>query len=153
MQVRNTTQPNPWLFLFMFGIGVALLIITYGMYRDALWQDQMSTRSPIVCMKILYGTRGWGTVKNPDNVYAEYQGKTYHFELGRKTYRSLLGVDTIEACLDSASGRAFLPTSGRVKHFTALYFWLGGIGIVVIAGTVWEFAKLARAALAKRYIS
>lgn len=153
MKVKNSTHPGSWFILFMFGMGVALLIITYGMYRDALWQDEMSTRSPIVCMKILYGTRGWGTVKNPDEVYAEYQGKTYRFELGRKYYRSLLGTDTIEACLDPVSGRAFLPVSGRVKHFTALYFWLGGIGIVVIMGTVWEFIQLARMTLANRRIS
>lgn len=68
-------------------------------------------------MKILYGTRGWGTVKNPDQVYAKYQGNTYRLELSRKYYLSLLDTDTIEACLDAASGRAFVPVSGRVKHF------------------------------------
>lgn len=150
MQVRNTTQPSPWFFLFMFGIGVALLIITYGMYREAAWNDEMAKTSPLVCMKILYGTRGWGTVKNPDNVYAEYKGRTYHFEMGRKYYRSLLGTDSIEVYYDRISGKAILPTSGEVKHFTALYIWLSGLGIAVITGAVWEFVKLARTALAKR---
>ncbi|MET7258656.1 hypothetical protein [Dyadobacter fermentans] len=145
-QVKDTSHPGPWFILFMFGIGVALLIITYGMYKDSLWQDEMSVRSPIVCMKILYGTRGWGTVKNPDVVYASYQGKSYRFELGRKYYRSLLGTDTIEVCLDAASGRAFLPVSGRVKHFKWLYFWLSGIGIAVISGVVWELVRLAKQA-------
>lgn len=62
-QVKDTSHPGPWFILFMFGIGVALLMITYCMYNDSLWQDEMSVRSPIVCMKILYGTRGWRTVK------------------------------------------------------------------------------------------
>lgn len=66
--------------------------------------------------------RGVGTVKNPDDIYVEYRGKMHSFEFGRKYYRSLLGVDTIEATLEPASGRAFLPVSGRVKHFTVLYF-------------------------------
>jgi hypothetical protein len=150
-QVKSSAHPDPWFILFMFGIGVALLIITYGMYRDALWQDEMSTRSPIVCMKILYGTRGWGTVKNPDVVHADYHGKAYRFEMGRKYYRSLLGTDTIEACLDPVSGRAFLPVSGRLKHFKWLYAWLGGIGIAVIAGATGELVRLAKVVLTKRW--
>jgi len=63
-------------------------------------------------------------VKNPDNIYAEYQGKTYNFKMGRKYYRSLLGFDTIEVYYEKASDRAFLLGSGNVRHFTALYFFV-----------------------------
>lgn len=66
----------------MAALGLVLLAVTYGMYRDAVWQDKMLTHVPIFCMKITYGTRGAGTVRNPYNVYAEYHGKTYNFEMG-----------------------------------------------------------------------
>lgn len=127
------------------GFGIAMLLMSYGIYKDDLWQDENSTRAPVVCMKILHRTRGAGTVKLPDNIYAEYQGKTYHFEMGRKYYRSLSGVDSIQACLDPHSGRAFLPISRRVKHFTALYFLIGGAGLAIVIGSMREFVKLARA--------
>jgi len=146
---KNNEKPGVWFFLLMFGIGSAFLLITYGMYRDSAWKDEMSTRSPTVCMKIAYGTRGAGTVKNPDNIYAEYQGKTYNFEMGRKYYRSLLGVDTIEVYYDKASDRAFLLGSGNVRHFTALYFFVGGIGLAIFIGSIWEFSKLIQASRAK----
>lgn len=114
-----------------------------GIYKDDLWQDENSTRVPVVCMKILHRTRGAGTVKLPGNIYAEYQGRTYHFEMGRKYYRSLSGVDSIQTCLDPSTGRAFLPISSRVKHFTGLYFLIGGAGLTIVIGGVWEFVKLA----------
>ncbi|MBE9462180.1 hypothetical protein ACFP1I_13155 [Dyadobacter subterraneus] len=139
---QNRRKPGIWFFLMMFGLGPSLLLITCGMYRDSAWKDKMSTRSPTVCMKIAYGTKGAGTVKYPDNIYAEYQGKTYKFEMGRKYYRSLLGVDTIQVYYDKGSDRAFLLGSDNVRHFAVLYFLLGGIGIAVTIGSIWEFIKL-----------
>jgi hypothetical protein len=134
-----------WLsYLIIFLLGVCFVVMTYMMYVDAKWQDDMSAHSPVVCMKIKYGTRGAGTVKYPDKVYAEYLGKTYHFDMGRKYYRSLLGVDTIAVYFDQASGRAFLPTSGQVKHYTGLYLLIAGVGLLLIGGSTWEFVKIAR---------
>lgn len=131
-------------FLITFLLGVCLVLMTYMMYKDAKWQDDMSTRAPVVCMKIKYGTRGAGTVKYPDKVYAEYLGKTYHFDMGRKYYRSLLGVDTIAVYFDQTSGRAFLPTSGQVKHYTGLYLLIAGVGLLFIGGSTWEIIKTVR---------
>lgn len=125
-------------------LGVCLLWITYMMYLDSRWKDEMSTRAPVVCMKILYGTRGAGTVKYPDKVHAEYNGKTYHFEMGRKTFRSLLGVDTVAAHYDAESDRAFLPGAGRVKHYLPLYLWIGGIALAITGGGIWQLFKLFR---------
>lgn len=122
-------------------LGACLLWMTYMMYLDSRWEDEMSTRAPVVCMKILYGTRGAGTVKYPDKVHAEYNGKTYHFEMGRKTFRSLLGVDTIAAHYDAESDRAFLPGSGRVKHYLPLYLWIGGIALAITGGGTWQLFK------------
>jgi uncharacterized membrane protein YesL len=141
----NKNQRFGWLnFFIIFLLGVCFVVMTYMMYIDAKWQDDMSTHSPVVCMKIKYGIRGAGTVKYPDKVYAEYLGKTYHFEMGRKYYRSLLGVDTIAVYFDQASGRAFLPTSGQVKHYTGLYLLIAGVGLLFIGGSTWEFVKIVR---------
>lgn len=129
----------------VFLLGVCMLGLTYGMYADAKWEDDMATHTPVVCMKILYGTRGAGTMKYPDKIYAEYQGKTYHFDMGRKYFRSLLGVDTIAVYYDEASGKAFLPTrSSRVGHYAFLYFLIGGCGLGMIGGSVWELVRLSR---------
>ncbi|PSL18797.1 hypothetical protein [Dyadobacter jiangsuensis] len=125
-------------------LGVVIILTTYMMYLDARWKDEMSARAPVVCMKIQYGTRGAGTVKNPDEIYAEYKGKTYHFAMGRKYYRSLLGVDTIAVYYDEASDRAILPTSGEVRHFAPLYIWIGAIGALLTAGSIWQLVKTTR---------
>ncbi|WP_141110453.1 hypothetical protein [Dyadobacter psychrophilus] len=151
-QVRNPEHEVPvnenrydWLANFIvFLLGVCFVVMTYMMYIDAKWQDDMSTHSPVVCMKIKYRTRGAGTVKYPDQVYAEYLSKTYHFDMGRKYYRSLLGVDTIAVYYDQASDRAFLPTSGQVKHYTGLYLLIGGVGLLLIGKSTWEFIKIVR---------
>jgi hypothetical protein len=141
----NDNQRYSWLSLsLIFLLGVCFILMTYMMYKDAKWQDDMSTRAPVVCMKIKYGTRGAGTVKYPDKVYAEYLGKTYHFDMGRKYYRSLFGVDTIAVYFDQASGRAFLPTSGQVKHYTGLYLLIAGVGLLFIGGSTWEIIKTVR---------
>lgn len=148
--VADEKPQHKWAtFGLVFLVGVCLLVTTYGMYADAKWQDEMSTRSPIVCMKIQYAERGAGTVKYPDKIYAAYLGKTYHFEMGRKYFRSLRGVDTIAVYYDAASDRAFLPTSGKVKHYRGLYVLVGGGGLVLIAGSIWELAKTRRK---KRYL-
>jgi uncharacterized membrane protein YesL len=131
-------------FVFIFLLGVCVVAMTYMMYMDAKWQDDMSMHAPVVCMKIKYGTTGAGTVKYPDKIYAEYLGKTYHFDMGRKYYRSLLGVDTIAVYFDEASGRAFLPTSGQVKHYTGLYLLVGGCGLLLMGGSIWEIVKIVR---------
>ena len=125
-------------------VGVLIVLITYMMYVDAKWKDELSTKAPVVCMKIQYGTRGAGTVKNPDEIYAEYNGKTYHFEMGRKYYRSLFGVDTIAVYYDAASDRAVLPTPGEVRHFAPLYIWIGSIGALLTVGSIWQLVKTIR---------
>jgi uncharacterized membrane protein YesL len=130
--------------VFVFLLGVFFVVITYMMYIDAKWEDDMSTQAPVVCMKIKYAARGAGTVKYPDKIYAEYLGKTYHFDMGRKYYRSLLGVDTIAVYFDEASGRAFLPTSGQVKHYMGLYLLIGGVGLLLMGGSIWEVVKIVR---------
>lgn len=144
-EVLVTENRYGWLTYFtVFLLGVGLIVMTYMMYKDAKWQDDMSTHAPVVCMKIKYGTRGAGTVKYPDKIHAEYLGKTYHFDMGRKYYRSLLGVDTIAVYFDEASGRAFLPTSGKVKHYTGLYLLIAGAGLLFVGGSTREFIKIAR---------
>ena len=120
---KSNEKPGVWFFLLMFGLGFAFLLITYGMYRDSAWKDEMSTHSPTVCMKIAYGTKGAGTVKNPDNIYAEYQGKTYNFEMGRKYYRSLLGVDTIEVYYDKAQRQSLSFRIGECPTFYCTIFF------------------------------
>jgi hypothetical protein len=137
-------------FFIIFLFGVCCVAMTYMMYVDAKWQDDMSSHSPVVCMKIKYGTRGAGTVKHPDQIYAEYKGKIFNFSMGRKYYRSLLGVDTIAVYFDPASGRAFLPTSGQVKHYTGLYLLVVTAGLFLIGGSTWEFVKILRKRNPKR---
>ncbi|HEV7381476.1 MAG TPA: hypothetical protein VGN64_16880 [Dyadobacter sp.] len=133
-----------WLtFFIQFLVGVCLVTITCMMYKDAKWQDDMSMHAPVVCMKIKYGIRGAGTVKYPDQVYADYMGKTYHFDMGRKYYRSLTGVDSIAVYFDQTTGRAFLPTSGQVRHYTGLYLLIAGVGLLFIGVSSRELIKIA----------
>jgi hypothetical protein len=124
--------------------GIVFLALTYAMYRDDAWQDEMAGYSPVVCMKITGRYRGAGTVKLPDEIYAEYKGKAYKFELGRKYFRRLMGVDTVAVYFDSSSGRAVLPTSsGRVRHYAFLYVMIAGMGVMLIGVSIDQFMKLA----------
>ncbi|MEO6617001.1 MAG: hypothetical protein ABIN80_00040 [Dyadobacter sp.] len=100
-------------------------------------------------MKITGRYRGAGTVKLPAEIYAEYKGKAYKFELGRKYFRRMMGVDTIAVYFDSASGRAVLPTSGNVRHFAFLYVMIAGMGVMLIWVSINQFVQLARDARAE----
>lgn len=142
-----------WSYILLFALGLALIVITYGSYQDDAMLDEMSTGSPVVCMKITARTRGAETVKYPCKVYADYRGKTYQFEMGSKSFRKMLGVDTIEACLNTASGRAFLPISGRVTHYMGLYFLIGGGGVLFAGMSIKGFVQIARAQPTKRHIT
>ncbi|TLV00361.1 hypothetical protein [Dyadobacter luticola] len=144
-EVLVSDNRHGWVTYFIaFLLGIFFVAMTYMMYKDAKWQDDMSTHSPVVCMKITYRERGAGTVKYPDKVYGEYLGKTYHFDMGRKYFRKLSGVDTIAVYFDQATGRAFLPTSGQVKHYTGLYLLIGGVGLLFIGGSTWEIIKIVK---------
>jgi hypothetical protein len=130
--------------------GIVILALTYAMYRDDAWQDEMAGYSPVVCMKITGRYRGAGTVKLPDEIYAEYKGKAYKFELGRKYFRRLMGVDTVAVYFDAPSGRAVLPTSGLVRHYAFLYVMIAGMGVMLICISINQFIQLARDARAER---
>lgn len=143
-QVKSNKDPGLWSCIFILLFGLALIVIPYGNYQDDAWLDKISTRSPMVCMKITHRTRGAGTVKFPCKIYADYQGSSYQFDMGSKSFRKMLGVDTIEACLDPASGRAFLPISGRVRHYIGLYILMGGGGVILVGKSIRELGKLGK---------
>lgn len=147
MRVTVTRVDFGWLGLsLMFFLGLIMLVLSYSGYQNAASDDLIAARSPVVCMKITGRERGAGTLKLPDKIYAEYQFKTYRFELGRKSFRSLTGVDSIAVSLDSLSGKAVLPTSGRVRHLAFLLIAMAAVGIMTIYGCVSESVKLLKSA-------
>ena len=81
---------------------------------------------------------------DPDEIYAEYKGKIYKFEFGRRHFRSVMGVDSIAVSLDSMSGRAVLPTSGRIRKLTFSFVLIAGIGVLLIWISIMEGIKRAR---------
>lgn len=131
-------------FTLILVLGVALVALTYGMYCDSVEQDKIAARGQVVCMKIVDRTRGAGTVKYPDEIDAVYNGRKYHFAMGRKYYRSLLGVDTIQVFYDHTRGKAVLQTKGLVRHFAVLYILIAGVGMLMIGGGVYELIKYVK---------
>lgn len=128
-------------FFFTFFLGSFFVFLTYMIYQEEASNDSQAFRSPIVCMKITARERGAGTVKFPDRIFAEFQGKTYNLSMGRKYFRSLINVDTIAVSFDSASGKAVLPFSGRVRHYAFLFAMIAGLGLVIIGESVRQLVK------------
>jgi hypothetical protein len=80
-EIQANENRYHWLtFSLIFLPGICFVTMAY---IDAKWQDDMSTHAPVVCMKMTYGTRAAGTVKNPDQVYAEYLARVINIYLFR----------------------------------------------------------------------
>lgn len=109
-----------WLIL-MLGLAFFLILMTFGLYRNASRKDEIGSRGKLVHMKITGRERGAGTLKFPDHIYAEYQGIRHDFTCGRKFFRKTMAADSIEVRFDPVSGSAALPGSGRVRHEAFLY--------------------------------
>ncbi|MCF2489958.1 hypothetical protein [Dyadobacter sp. CY347] len=131
-------------FSMLLLLGLALLAITYGMYRNDAWEDKMAERSPVVCMKIVERFKSLGTARYPSKIYALYQNKTYDFAMGNKSFRRLSGVDTIAVYFDAATGRAFLPSTGNVRHNAFLYIMFAAAGLMMVGGSYSEYKRLIK---------
>ncbi|WP_439581850.1 hypothetical protein [Dyadobacter bucti] len=142
MNPTTKIRKNKWPpLLLSLGLGVLLFFVMYMIYIDAARDDEIAANHPQVYMKVIGRERGAGTLKFPDHIYAEHQGKKYDFTCGRKFFRKTMAADSIAAHLDVARGEAALPGSGRVRHLAFLLVWITGIGILVICIGVRKFIK------------
>ncbi|MBD2705792.1 hypothetical protein IC229_34655 [Spirosoma sp. BT702] len=141
-QPTTNTQKNrgPALLLSL-GLAGLLVFITYMIYGDAAREDEIASSNPPVLMKVTGRARGWGTVKYPDHIYAQYQGKQYDFSCGRKYFNKTMEADSIVAHLDVTSGAAALPGSGRVRHLLFLFALILGVALLTIYNGVRTFVK------------
>ncbi|MCF0059125.1 hypothetical protein [Dyadobacter sp. CY356] len=128
----------------MLLLGILLLFADYMLYKDAASDDQIARSSPVVCMKIIDRIKGMGTLKNPDKIDAVYKGKIYKLSIGRKSFRSLAGVDSVAVSFDKATDRAVMPASGRVRHLAFMFVMIAGVGIMVIWGSITEYIRLIK---------
>lgn len=99
-------------FLLVLALETSQFLIAYTIYAEAVRDDELASNSGLVCMKVTGRERGVGTLKYPDHIYTEYQGKKHDFACGRKYFRKMMTVDSIEGHFDPASGEAALPGSG-----------------------------------------
>lgn len=137
---NNQKNRGPALLLSL-GLAGLLVFITYMIYWDAAREDGLARSNPPVLMKVTGRERGWGTVKYPDHIYAQYRGKQYDFTCGRKVFLKTLDSDSIVAHLDVTSGEAALPGSGRVRHLLFLFALILGVALLAIYSGVRKFVK------------
>jgi len=121
-------------------MGLIIIFTTFMMYKGMVQEDQVVKHSPLICMKVTGRERGAGTTKLPDIVYADYQGRSYRFECGRKYFRSTFGIDSIQVHYDATGNIAALPLL-NFPHYTFLVIMISGLGILVIGDAIRTLQK------------